>query len=376
MFELRRQYTTLNDGYQLETLSNQTTDTYFRGSDGTPSPFGIWSIYRSPLDGVQDFSESTLGNQGVWLVYSNKNATTEYDFDCQDESLALVAPFAADTTVKNLFYPFEEYTLENSTSSAGCFPNLTMPAYGFKAFVPLDSFVEPDPVITAVVPSHDSRIPAAVPLGQQQNVTIEIYFSTSMDCDSVADSLTVESHTQDATTAALINGTASCSSVEANTTSAYAGQPASLWMFAAELGNVSHGIHTFTVSNASTGNGSYTGSVDRFLFRIGDASNPIVFPAANYSTSLLHRDEDTGGLYITPAAPGADKFRYSTTFRSSWSSWLNYTGDRVTLDDQEWSGTSAQEWNGHQYVFHEYAPIAPSPKSHVPSSSFLTRCTR
>lgn len=348
MFELRRQYATLNDGYQLETLSNQTTDTYFRGSDGIPSPFGIWSISRSPLDGVQDFNQSSLGNQGVWLVYSNKNATTDYDFDCQDESLALVSPFAADTTVKNLFYPFEEYTLENSTSSVGCLSNLTMAAYGFKAFVPVDSFVEPDPVITAVVPSHDSRIPATVPLGQQQNVTIGIFFSTSMDCDSVADSLTVESHTQDGTTAALINGTASCDSVEPNTTSAYTGQPATLWMFAAELGNVSHGIHTFTVSNASTGNGSFTGSVDRFMFRIGDASNPVVFPAANYSTSLLHRDADTGGLYLTPAAPGADKFRYSTTFGSSWSSWLNYTGDSVALEDQAWSGTSAQEWHGEQ----------------------------
>lgn len=354
MFELRRTYPTLNDGYQLEALSSQTQDTYLKGSGDVPSPFGIWSIYRSALDGVQDLSDSGQGNQGVWLVYSNENTTKDYDFDCQDESMALVSPFAANITVKNLFYPFDEYTLENSTQTTGCLSGLSMQAYGFKAFVPVDQFVAPDPVITSVVPSHDSRIPADVALGQQQNISIEIYFSTSMDCTSVANSLTIDSHTQDGITAEVLAGTTSCGSVELNeSSSSYAGQPAALWKFSAELGNVSHGIHTFSVNNASSGNGSFTNSVDRFLFRIGDAFNPIVFPAANYSSNLLHRNEDTGRMYITPAAPGADKFRYSTTWGSTWSSWLNYTGDNTTLEDQDWSGTSAQEWQGEQYVtFH------------------------
>lgn len=348
MFELRRNYPTLNDGYQLQTLSNQTEDTYFQGSDGVPSPFGIWSIYRSALDGVQDLSGSGQGNQGVWLVYSNENTTKAYDFDCQDESMALVSPFAANVTVKNLFYPFDEYSLENSTQSTGCLSSLSMPPYGFKAFVPKDQFVAPEPVITGVVPSHDARIAAEVELGQQQNVSIEIYFSTPMDCDSVANNLTIDSHTQDSITAGLIADTVSCGSVELNESSSYTGQPATLWKFSADLGNVSHGIHTFTVNNASTGNGSFTDSVDRFMFRIGDAFNPIVFHTANYSTNLLHRDEDAGSLYITPAAPGADKFRYSTTWGSTWSSWLNYTSDNTTLEDQDWSGTSAQAWHGEQ----------------------------
>lgn len=350
MFELRRTFPTLNDGYQLETLSNQTQDAYFKGSDGTPSPFGIWSIYRSALDGVQDLSGSGgQGNQGVWLVYSNENTTKAYDFDCQDESMALVAPFAANVTVKNLFYPFDEYTLENSTQTTGCLSGLSMPPFGFKALVPVAQFVSPAPVITGVVPSHDSRITADVELGQQQNVSIEIHFSTSMECSLVADSLTIDSHTQDGITAELLASTTSCGSVDLDeSSSSYAGQPATLWKFSAELGNVSHGIHTLTVNNASSGNGSSTNSVDRFVFRIGDAFNPVVFPAANYSSSLLHRDEDTGSLYITPAAPGADKFRYSTTWGSTWSSWLNYTGDNTTLEDQDWSGTSAQAWKGEQ----------------------------
>lgn len=347
---MRRHYPTLNDGYYLETLSNQTTDTYLRGSSGTPSPFGIWSIYRSQLDGVQDLDGSGQGSQGVWLVYSNENNTTDYSFDCQDESMGLMSPFATNVTIKNLFYPFDEYTLENSTTSSGCLSALTMPPYGFKAFVPVDKFVSPEPVITGVTPSHDSRIPATAELGQQQNVSVELQFSMAMDCDSVASSLALSSTTQDDVAANLISDTISCGSVEPNASSSYVGAPATLWKFSAELGNVSHGIHTITVSNASAENGSSTNSVDRFMFRIGDLSNPLVFPTANYSRTLLHRDEDTGDLFITPAAPGADKFRYSTNWGSSWSSWLSYTGENTTLESQDWSGTNAQKWDGSQYV--------------------------
>lgn len=352
MFELRRVYPTLNDGFYLETLSNQTQDSYFKGSDGTPSPFGIWSIYRSTLDAVQDLAGTGQGNQGVWLVYSNKNETTDYSFDCQDSTMSLVAPFEADVTVKNLFYPYDEYTLTNGTSSAGCLSALTMPPYGFKAFVPLNKFVAPAPVITGVVPSHDSRIAADVALGQQQNVSIEIHFSTEMDCTSVADSLTVNSTTQDGITASVVTDSINCSSVDPNATTSYVGQVPTNWIFSADLQDVSHGVHTFTVNNASAANGSATNSVDRFMFRIGDTSNPIIFPAANYSSSLLHRDETSGSLYVTPNAAGADKFRYSTTWGSSWSSWMSYTGNNLTLDDQAWSGTSAQEWKGQQYVNH------------------------
>lgn len=351
MFELRRHFPTLNDGYYLETLSNHTQDIYLKGSDGTPSPFGIWSIYRSTLDGVQDLAGNGQGNQGVWLVYSNLNETKDYSFDCQNETLSLVSAFGANVTVKNLFYPYDEHTLDNSTTSAGCLPNLSMPPYGFKAFVPVENFVAPTPVITGVVPSHDSRIVADVELGQQQNISIEIHFSTAMDCTSVIDSLTINSTTQDGITAQVATDTVSCGSVEQNTTAFYVGEVATTWRFSADLENVSHGIHTFTVNNASAENGSATNSIDRFMFRVGDTSNPIVFPTANYSTSLLHRNEDTGSLFVTPTAPGADKFRYSTTWGSAWSSWMNYTGSDLTLDHQDWSGTSAQEWQGQQYVF-------------------------
>lgn len=361
MFELRREFPVLNDGYYLESLSNKTTDVYLPGSGDVPTPFGIWSISRAVLDGVQDLEGSGQGNQGVWFLHSNYNSTTEYTFDCQNETDALVSPFDAGVVVKNLFYPYDEYTLDSSAAPSGCLSTMSMPGFGFKAFVPIEFFVAPDPVITGLVPTHDSRIVAEVELGQQQNVSIEIHFSTTMDCDSVTNSLTINSTTQDAITAQVVPGSISCQTVEPDKSSeSYVGQPATLWKYSADLENVSHGIHTMTVTNASTGNGSYTNAVDRFMFRLGDISNPIVFPSANYSRSLLHRDADTGGLYITPDAAGADKFRYSTTWKSSWSPWLDYDGNNLTLEDLPWSGTKEQEWDGHHVVLQFWSQAASS----------------
>lgn len=124
MYELRRQFPTLNDGYHLETLSSRIYNIYLRGSQGIPSPHGIWSVYRGRTEGIQDFTGTGQGNQGVWFVYQNENKTVNYTFDCKSKntSLALISAFPTGTRVKNLFYPYEEYTLEDSTVTLGKFP--------------------------------------------------------------------------------------------------------------------------------------------------------------------------------------------------------------------------------------------------------------
>lgn len=91
-------------------------------------------------------------------------------------------------------------------------------------------------------------------------------------------------------------------------------------------------------------------SVDRFLFRIGQHDNPIVFPrSGNYSNTLFHEHAD-GSLYISHKAAGADKFRYSTNFASTWSKWEPYLGGNTTIQSQEWSGTKDQEWPGKHVI--------------------------
>lgn len=371
MYEVRKQYPVLNDGYYLESLSNSTTTIYLPGSGDLGSPFGMWSVWRSQLEGVQSLEDADDdGNQGVWLVFSNMDKTKDFSFDCQDESAALVSPFTVGTTVKNLFYPYEEFVLENSTVAfdrngatglTGCLSELTLDAWGYKAFVPKHKFVDPAPVITKVVPSHDERLTANVSVGEQQTVPIEVHFSQNMSCDSVTSGLTVNSTTSDGRVARINNSTVTCVGLDAAEDGKYVGQPATLWKFTAELEDVSHGIHTLTIANASTANGTYTNSVDRFMFRLGASDNPMIFPqTGNYSTSLLHRDDSTGDLYISQRAPGADKYRYSLTWGSSWSAWADYTGDNVTLKDQPWSGTAKQAWHGEHVVVQYWSQMSGS----------------
>jgi alpha-1,3-glucan synthase len=85
----------------------------------------------------------------------------------------------------------------------------------------------------------------------------------------------------------------------------------------------------------------------------------MVFPKqANYSQFLLH-DED-GKLTVSHSAPGADKWRYSLNWASSWSDWQQYTGGNDTLAPQPWSGTKAQEWEGDHVIIQYWSKISGS----------------
>ena len=86
------------------------------------------------------------------------------------------------------------------------------------------------------------------------------------------------------------------------------------------------------------------------MFRIGQPDNPIVFPSNNGTSTILHKDSTTGDLYIEPNAPGANQFRYSLNWGSSYSSWSAYNGSNVTLTPQAWTGTSKQEWKGKHVI--------------------------
>lgn len=268
MYELRRQYPVLNDGYYLETMSTKLHDVYLPGSDGIPSPTGLWSVYRGRFYGVQDFNGTGAGNQGVWLVFSNENTTQSYTFDCSNSSDALLSPFPPGTHVKNLFYPYEtvqlqasgvQFGIDNSTEYAGCFPSLDIEAWGWKAYVPEDAWVEPAPVITRVVPSHDERIISQVDSDETETVDLQIRFSKKMDCDSVKDSLTIDSATQLGVTAQVNWTSAYCYEEEADA-QPYVGQVPTEYIFKAELYDVAHGVHRWTLNNASTPNATaYTG---------------------------------------------------------------------------------------------------------------------
>lgn len=87
------------------------------------------------------------------------------------------------------------------------------------------------------------------------------------------------------------------------------------------------------------------------MFRFGQPNNPMVFPlSANYTNDILHKNVDKNDLYIVPTAPGADLYRYSLNWGSSWSDWLQYDGKNKTLVPQLWTGTKAQQWTGEHVI--------------------------
>jgi alpha-1,3-glucan synthase len=359
MHELRNIYPALNDGFSLTKLSNKTMDTYLLGSNGTATEIGIWSVMRS-RSLTQNFDGHGQGNQSVWLIYSNEHEKNDLKFDCGEDEGSLLAPFDVGTTVKNLFYPYEEAILETSSKSHyhegsinpnGCLSTLTMPAWGFKAYVPKEKWVGAAPTITRFVPGHDFRIISPLQAELKDSVPIGLYFSETMSCQSVTNSIIFESNTDDDSNPIIDANSIKCGPYSETTSQGLVGSTQSQWVWSANLVNVASGVHNIVINNATDAYGKATGAVDRFMFRIGHMNNPMVFPSlANYSTTLLHNNSD-GSLYISHNAAGATLFRYSIDWNSHFSDWIPYRGGNTSLTALNWTGTRDQAWSGdHVYV--------------------------
>lgn len=353
MFSLRDSFPALDEGWLLVQLSNQTSYELLNGSS-TATEFGIWSVVRGYNTQTQD---ATANSTNVWLVYHNKDEETPYTFDCSDENKAFLAPFDAGKTVRNLMNASEPtYKLSDSsvlntnwtgtTANAGCFESITMQPYEFKVFVVEDDYVTPGAMITKFSPGHDFQIDSSV--NTTGEVEITLGFSVELDCTAVTEAIYVESYLNGAGAQNLTTfGEAECGAVTESETRDFVGYIPTAWTWKATLSGVQDGIHKLTVVNASDGAGVTTGSVDHFLLRQGLPTNPVVFPEkANYSTSLLTVN-DNDIMTVHHNAPGAQKWRYSTNWGSSWSDWRNYTGDSQTITTLTWSGTDAQDWDGY-----------------------------
>ena len=377
MFHMRENYPVLNDGWFLQQLSNQTHDVYYPGSGTQPTETGLWSIRRDRFEGVQDLSkDGERGNQSVWLVYHNDNVTVNYEFDCSNNltdlnTTALIAPFDEGTEIKNLFYPHETLTLKASVKKMfidgsekfnGCLDNLTMTRYEFKAFVPIDSWQGPGPMVTKFVPGHDARLNSTVQLGQQETVPIELHFSEPMDCDSITNNMSFNSTTEDGKLPSIEEGSVQCLSVNDMDISGLVGGIPTRWTWKGKLINVSNGVHQIIIRNipAQDTRSGNTNSTDRFMFRIGQPDNPMVFSkTANYTKALLHQDSQ-GKLYISQKAAGADLFRYSTNWGTSYSNWTTYVGGNTSIVEQPWTGTKRQAWPGKHIIMQYWSRMTGS----------------
>lgn len=358
MYQMREEYPALNDGWWIQLLSNHTRNIYYPGSNGVPTETGMWSVLRSPYYEMQDLGEA--GNQTIWLVYQNFNHTVTYDFDCSSRHFALVAPFDTGTTVKNLFYPFDEVTLidgptnlhlNGSTKWNGCLDKLELKGFEFRAYVPKDKYKPPKPMITKFIPGHDVPVLSKIAPGESESLKVELHFSTTMDCNLVTRAISLESTTENGKVPSIDLRSVHCGYIKPENTT-FTGQIPGIWTWTATLNGVFNGIHRLTVNNATSSDDRRTNAIDHFLIRIGQHDNPMIFTSANYSRSLLHQHPN-GSLFIRQHAAGADMYRYSTNWGSTFSRWIPYQGGNHSIEEQYWSGTEAQRWEG-KHVRVEY----------------------
>ncbi|KAF2214124.1 glycosyltransferase family 5 protein [Cercospora zeae-maydis SCOH1-5] len=378
MFEMRQRYPVLQDGFNVKQLSSQTFNYTLPGSFGVPTETGLWSVYRGRMPFQNFEGEGTFGNQGVWLLYTNYNGSRDYESDCTGPD-AILSPFDSETTVKNMFYPFDEHTLEasnvtlgleDSSSPNGCLSRVNMTLYGWKAFVPKDTWVAPSPLITRFVPGHDARILSDTPAADPTTFEVELRFSAEMSCSSLANALSINSTTESGEVAKF-DPSIDCAMMDPQFEADYYGPSPSIWRARFNLTNVYDGVHRINVNNVTSQAGdTFTNSHDHYMIRVGQETNPIVFPLkGNYSTTLVYKDTQNGkrdasittsGLMVNHNAPGADKWRYSTSFGAVWSDWFDYTRGNVSLQPQTWKGKSVQKWSGDHVQVQYWSRLAGS----------------
>lgn len=229
--------------------------------------------------------------------------------------------------------------------------------------------MDPSPVITRFMPGHDSRILSS------PSIPIELHFSIAMDCRQITESLQINSSTFDNQIARLDANSVRCQNISNTdtTTSPLVGTAVNTaWSFTATLVDVSDGIHQISLNNISTSDSNATtNSHDHFLLRVGQGDNPLVFTSSNHSSNMLFQNADNS-LYVSHKAAGADMFRYSLNWGTTYSDWERYPNGTDPISDlapRVWSGTKLQEWNGEHVIIQYWSQLVGS-SDHVQSADF------
>jgi alpha-1,3-glucan synthase len=260
---LRTVYGALQDGFNLVQRGNWTYLVEKPGSNHTTTEMGLWSISRSAITDVQTLNGTY--NDQIWMLYTNENSTKTSKYNCK-EDLWISSPYQSGTTVRNLFAPYETYTLEESLSSYyndskapyfGCLSEVTMDPYGFKALVPEDQWVAPLPSLTKFTPGHDIRIQVEDGDNNATTVDIVLEFDTTMDCDGVTNSISLDMASSNKGSAPSISNV-NCGAVENADASKLPGGSNSQWSWSATLTNFPDGVLRINVNNPASQGGNST----------------------------------------------------------------------------------------------------------------------
>ena len=332
--QLRSLYPSLQDGLNLVQWGNKTSHIQLPGSNQTATEIGLWYVSRSALSAVQNFTGPM--SEQVWLMYTNENKTVQYTFDCQGADW-IVSPYVSGTTVRNLFPPYETYTLQDSQRPfnndgkapyQGCLPSVTFEPLSFKALVPVDIWTGPSPMMTKFTPGHDARLLAEDGMANATTVDIAFQFNMEMNCDAITNGLALNVSSPDVGLIPRVQqGSVQCGPVDGAGTTYLVGDVSSVWQWSGKLENVPDGVLELTLDHVPNANNSdTTGAKDRLLLRKGSSRNVMIFPKNDYDDASF--GFDNGEYTFTHRAKGADLFRYSWNFGknySQWTAWENVT---------------------------------------------------
>ncbi|TFK42547.1 hypothetical protein BDQ12DRAFT_281172 [Crucibulum laeve] len=357
---LRTVYGALQDGFNLVQRGNWTRFIERPGSNGTGTEMGLWSVSRAGIPG-QNLTGAFRDQ--VWLLYTNENVTTTVQHACTSD-LWMSSPYVANTQVRNLFAPYETYTLDSSLSSFnndskapffGCLPSITMDAYGFKALVPIAQWTAPLPALTKFVPGHDQRLQVNSGDVNATTADISLEFSVEMNCDSVTNSISLNMSSSGHGGVPKISNIY-CGVMTNSDPSKIPGAANSQWAWSATLQNFPDGVLTITVDNPTAeGGNATTGARDHLLLRKGAPDNVMVFPDNDYDTSGAFAFSD-GHYTFTHKAYGADMFRYSWNFGQNWTDWKNWE-DTTTIDASVFQSCGDCFWDG-DHIMVQYWSLA------------------
>ncbi|KAH9842609.1 glycoside hydrolase family 13 and glycosyltransferase family 5 protein [Rhodofomes roseus] len=354
---LRTKYDALQDGWDLTTLRNWTYSIERPGSNGTSTEMGLWSVSRGLLENYQPTAGNTT--QKVWMFYTNQNATTSWEFGCTTDQY-IKSPYQSGNTVRNLFYPYETVQLTDSGESYynnsqapwfGCFPSITLPPFGFKAYVLEADWVSPPPALTKFSPGHDARVPS-----NSSSIDITLEFNLEMSCSSITNSISLNMSTAGTgIIPTLDTGSANCGPVNGTPSDEVYGVSVSAFSWKATINNVPDGVLQITVNNPTTSDGTAsTNATDHLLIRKGAPDNVVVWDNASYDAGALQYSD--GQYTFTHKAYGADTFRMSTNFAQNWSAWQSW--ENTTTISAENFTSSDNWWEGEHIIVQYWSYLA------------------
>lgn len=179
-----------------------------------------------------------------------------------------------------------------------------MLGWGFQAYLPIDKWLKPSPVVIRFNPGHDTRIFSAGSIGEESVVAVEVIFSDETNCTEVQNAIPVTSTTEDHSV--VLSDDVSCQKITDSTvrvsryTGTVTGQIPGVWKIEGNLTHFSDGVQMVNIANVSIlGDNTSTNAVNHFLIRIGQVRIPWYSHVLRITQTRFPTKTNDSRLYVS-----------------------------------------------------------------------------